>query len=58
MRGDTSELVNRDHRPFNAICDGPFTHILISDWSSVLSNIMKRYLLIFQNTLRKHLGFR
>lgn len=30
MQGDTSELVNRDHRPLNAICDGPFAHILIN----------------------------
>lgn len=44
-------------RPFNAICDGPFAHILISDWSSVLSNIMKKYLLIFHSP-RKHSGFR
>lgn len=42
MQGDTSELVSGDHRPFNAICDRPFAHILISDRSSVLSNVMKK----------------
>lgn len=45
MRRDTSELVNGDHRPFNAICDGPFAHILINDRSGVL-DVMKKCLLI------------
>lgn len=53
MRRDTSELVNGDHRPLNAICDGPFAHILIGDRSGVLDVMRKKSLVSstrFENT--------